>query len=196
MTIIYNYNGITKEFTGTSEINQPPGFGLPSNSTNVKPPKAEKGFVYCWNGKAWRKTQDQRGETVYNKKDGSVFEIKQLGPIPGNYTEIAAPSLNPGETLQWDEKASQWVVNPPSNLFKATQLFEQGVEINARNQIIGVSIPPSIVAYYKQLNAIIRNDDTKGQFFMATTDIGFPQPPEGWADWAESSYMTKRNEHG
>lgn len=99
----YNYNMITKEYTGSETIyldkvaSMREGkeiYLLPAFSTLVEPPKnINHHEVFVWNGKEWEVKEDYRGETLYNISTREPLLCKEIGPIPKGFALELKPSL-------------------------------------------------------------------------------------------------------
>ena len=61
-------------------------FLLPSNGTLIEPLVAEEDKLVIFSSGSWTRVEDFRKKEVYSKVDRSVFEIRELGPIPDEYT--------------------------------------------------------------------------------------------------------------
>lgn len=92
----YTYDKDTKEFKGIVEITKDPirselegtdVYAYPLYCTNLIPDTSGENTAIFYNEdkKCWEYYEDHRGTTVYNKKNGSSMEIKELGPIPDGY---------------------------------------------------------------------------------------------------------------
>ncbi|QCE32961.1 hypothetical protein FAI41_04755 [Acetobacteraceae bacterium] len=112
----YSYHPETGEYLGETNPYISLDRSIPADCTLMAPLISEAGFVSCWDGKEWQKTEDHRGKTVFSKTDASPFEIKQLGALPDTYTQTAPPSLSDqayGSSIQWNGNA--WDIIPPTD---------------------------------------------------------------------------------
>lgn len=93
--VVFNYDGITREFLSQSTEFLPLGVGVPANACTDKPLPPKSGYVVCRNSKltGWEYLTDHRGETVWNVKSGVAQEITAPGDYPANTTlyEPATP---------------------------------------------------------------------------------------------------------
>jgi hypothetical protein len=96
--LLYNYDGITKEYLYSEEANIDElesinkgrtVYIIPANCTDRRPKNAKEGFAQCFdeNSNNWFFVEDHRGTVVYSKQDLSPLEIKTLGAIPNGYIE-------------------------------------------------------------------------------------------------------------
>ncbi len=90
---------------GNENIVSSPYFEIPEGFTFLAPPEPKSGFATQWNGDEWVYIEDNRGLTVYDKKNRGSSVIDYIGPIKEGYTR-SAPGSNFDE---WD--GSKWVVN-------------------------------------------------------------------------------------
>lgn len=79
---IYNYDGISGEYIGTSDARESPleqrVYLIPANATDIKPPKANNGYVVCFNDDgAWEQVKDERG-TIYYDRNNNEVKITKL----------------------------------------------------------------------------------------------------------------------
>lgn len=77
----------------------------PVDATRLEPEFID-GYWPCWDGESWRQVEDHRGQTVYDKETGAEVEIKAVGPLPDNLTEIPRP----GPAYRWSD--GQWAYDP------------------------------------------------------------------------------------
>lgn len=103
--IIYNYDGSTGEYLSSSSANldelesKIQGraiYTIPSNATEIIPPKAANGYVCCFNTKtnSWSQVEDHRGEEVFSQQNLSSLTISELGPIPSGYITVKPEPKN------------------------------------------------------------------------------------------------------
>lgn len=91
--VVFNYDGLTREFLSQSTEFLPVGVSIPANACTDKPLIAKKGYVVCRNSQltGWEYLADHRGETVWNIKTGTGQQITVLGDYPTD-TTIYPPS--------------------------------------------------------------------------------------------------------
>lgn len=91
--IVFNYDGVTREYLSQATEFLPVGLSLPANACTDKPLSAKKGYVVCRNSKltGWEYLVDHRGETVWNVKSGDTIQITAPGDYPSD-TTIYPPS--------------------------------------------------------------------------------------------------------
>lgn len=93
--LIYNYNEITKEYTGYCEADLDPAeskaqgkdiYLIPANATDVKPPKAKTNEVVIYDN-GWKIEADFRGKYIVNE-DMKPEIVKEIGELPEGYIVI------------------------------------------------------------------------------------------------------------
>jgi len=88
---IYNYKYDTKEFLNEqiAKINplKKDEFLLPKNSTTIKPPLKEKGFIFIYNEniKKWEKFKDFRGQYIHDINTKDSFICDYIGELKQNH---------------------------------------------------------------------------------------------------------------
>lgn len=90
--IIYNYDEITKEYTGQSYADLNPEetkqqgknvYLIPANATTVKPPKAKQYETVIY-GNGWEIVDDYRGLYMVNS-DMQPLKVEQIGALPEGF---------------------------------------------------------------------------------------------------------------
>ena len=81
------------------------GVGLPGNSTTISPGDHIAGMVSVFNGSAWDKQEDHRGQTVYSIADHHADIVDYIGTIKDGYVDVAPAT----KFDKWD--GSAWVVD-------------------------------------------------------------------------------------
>ncbi|EEH3380872.1 tail fiber assembly protein [Salmonella enterica] len=91
--IVFNYDGVTREYLSQATEFIPVGLSLPANACTDKPLSAKKGYVICRTSKltGWEYLVDHRGEKVWNVKSGDTILITAPGDYPSG-TTIYPPS--------------------------------------------------------------------------------------------------------
>ena len=110
---IYQYHGVTKEYTGTQMVFVLKSFGIPADSCLDAPdvPVAENmAIVRTSDGKSWLHVPDYRGSVAYDKETKHLTEITELGGLPDNLT-LDAPET-PFD--KWNGK--KWVTDKSEQL--------------------------------------------------------------------------------
>lgn len=104
---IYKYDEKTKEYVGAGTTILDPLetklqgkniYLLPKNATFIKPKEVEDGYVNVWDGRLWKRTEDNRGKEYWLPEDvyGAPARImKELGALPEGATTTA-----PEQTLK------------------------------------------------------------------------------------------------
>ncbi|HBN0579216.1 TPA: tail fiber assembly protein [Escherichia coli] len=104
---VYNYDGATREYIGSSVEYLPLGVGVPAHSCVDAPITKKDGFAVCRTDDltGWEYVADHRGETVYSTDTGKPVTVSQLGEYPEG-TTTTAPST-PYD--KWD--GQKWVTD-------------------------------------------------------------------------------------
>lgn len=91
--VVFNYDGLTREYLSQSTEYLPVGVSIPTNACTDTPLAAKSGYAVCRNIKltGWEYLVDHRGETVWNVKTGEAQQITVLGDYPAD-TTIYPPS--------------------------------------------------------------------------------------------------------
>ncbi|WDC29591.1 DUF4376 domain-containing protein [Escherichia albertii] len=89
---VFNFSPNTLEYIDKSDVYIAPNTGLPNYCTLISPPEKVSYFTPVWINEKWELIEDHRGQTVYNKIDGSQLIIKELGKIPETVTIISPTS--------------------------------------------------------------------------------------------------------
>jgi hypothetical protein len=90
---VYRFRAETGEYLGSDIEHVMVGFGLSAGATAIEPPAPTPEMVAIWTAGAWALEHDHRGP-VYSTTDGSMTELKVLGPIPDGHTAQARPSAD------------------------------------------------------------------------------------------------------
>lgn len=104
---VYNYDGATREYIGSSLEFLPFGVGVPAHSCIDAPISKKDGFAIRRNADStgWEYVADHRGETVYSTATGKPVTVSQLGDYPEG-TTTKAPST------QYDKwNGTEWVTD-------------------------------------------------------------------------------------
>ncbi|EHP1876457.1 TPA: tail fiber assembly protein, partial [Escherichia coli] len=69
---VYNYDGTTREYIGSSVEYLPFGVGVPAHSCVDAPGSNKDGFAICRNADStgWEYVADHRGEIIYSTETG------------------------------------------------------------------------------------------------------------------------------
>lgn len=122
--VVFNYDGVTREYLSQSTEYLAVGVGIPANSCTDKPLAEKNSYVVCRNTQltGWEYLPDHRGETVWNVKTGEAIEITAPGDYPVD-TTIYAPSTPydkwNGECWVTDEAAQKAAEIAEANATKA-----------------------------------------------------------------------------
>ncbi|EJJ8077316.1 TPA: tail fiber assembly protein [Escherichia coli] len=117
---VYNYDGTTREYIGSSVEYLPFGVGVPAHSCVDAPGSNKDGFAICRNADStgWEYVADHRGEIIYSTETGESKEITALGDYPENITTITP--LTPYD--KWD--GEKWVTDTEAQYSAAVDAAE------------------------------------------------------------------------
>lgn len=105
--LVYNYDSITKEYTGYCEASLDPeetriqgkeAYLIPANATDKKPPKTKTNETVIYND-GWQITADYRGKYIVND-DMKPYQYDKIGDLPEGYIPITD---NQAEKIKEDE---------------------------------------------------------------------------------------------
>ena len=119
--IIYNYDSITKEYTGYEEASIDPAetqkqgkevYLIPANATTAKPPKVRDHEIIVYHD-GWERVADYRGEYIVNS-DMQPYVFDKTGNLPEGYIYITPEQA---EKIQQDDlyyiiEGNKLVINP------------------------------------------------------------------------------------
>lgn len=132
--LIYNYDEITKEYTGYCEADLDPAeskaqgkdvYLIPANATDVKPPKAHTNEVVIYDN-GWKIEADFRGKYIVNE-DMKPEIVKEIGELPEGYiviTETQAKKIEQ-DSLYYIISDGHLIKNPNYDEEKAQQREEE-----------------------------------------------------------------------
>ena len=104
----YNYDSITKAYSGSEEAYLDPAYKRPllaGNQTFIKPEQPIEGHVMVFKDESWVEVVDYRG-VVYPKDDKSKpIKWEDVGELPPNLT----PKKPKENDTHWDEEKEEWV---------------------------------------------------------------------------------------
>ena len=143
---VYKYNEKTKEYISTETALLDPLetkkagkniYLLPANATFVEPKEVEDSYVNVWDGRLWKRTEDNRGKEYWLPEDvyGAPARImKELGPFPEGaiFTAPEQPE---------EEKKSEKANSFKSNL--------RNIAINAMMAILAGNSVENVKAEYQ-----------------------------------------------
>lgn len=145
---IYNYDGVTKEFTFESTARLDPLDQLPmvpANATPVGPPPAAGAYqkaVFNVGLQTWNIMEDHRGRSAWSKDTAEPFDIVNLGSLPTSIT-LSSPEAyeypiwtNSGwQSIQfpmWDEYLQDWVPDPDAETAHLKEVLRGELRKNER----------------------------------------------------------------
>lgn len=85
---VYYFSKETGEYLGWSDEYIPLGVSLPGLSTTIAPGSDSTGYVWLFVNDEWIKTEDHRGEIVYDKETGKESPVSYLGSIHEDFTTM------------------------------------------------------------------------------------------------------------
>lgn len=117
---VYNYDGATREYIGSSVEYLPLSVGVPAHSCVDAPGSKKDGFAIRRNADStgWEYVADHRGETVYSTTTGKPVTVSQLGEYPEG-TTASAPSTTYDK---WD--GEKWVTDTEAQHSAAVEAAE------------------------------------------------------------------------
>lgn len=101
----FYYDAASGEYKGWSDEHIYVGVSMPGYSTAVDPGDVQVGFVAVFNGAAWERHPDHRGENVYSTADGCATVVGYIGEIKEGFTVVAPPTSHD----EWD--GVEWVTD-------------------------------------------------------------------------------------
>lgn len=161
--LIYNYDAITKEYTGSSEASLDPEetirqgknvYLIPANATSKKPPKTKVNEVAIFVDNNWVIESDYRGQYMVDD-EMQPTEIKEIGDLPLGYVLITEEQI---ELL--NEKGTNYFI------------IQNGKLIQNPN--------------YEQEQADKREADFKSKFFNIKGFGWYRKQPKGYSSAVES----------
>jgi len=178
--MVYNFDAVSGEFTGSNDEYLAQGVGLPANACITAPPAAEAGSVALFHNGSWQVIADHRGETVYSTNDGSAVLISAPGDYPADTTPI-----NPATAWdKWD--GEKWVTDPAeekaaavketkerqAELIAEANSITQAWQTQLRLEMITESDKTSLMEWMKYVQAVqsVRTEDAP--------DVKWPEKPE------------------
>lgn len=102
---------------------------LSANGTTTPPPEQKEGYVVIWNGAAWEKIEDHRGETVWKSYEESM-EIRELGPIPDGW--VLDQPEKPVEMADYDATMEAHIA--AARIARGYTTREPDAYLNSRNE--------------------------------------------------------------
>lgn len=149
---IYKYDEKTKEYIGAgttildpleTKLQEKNIYLLPKNATFIKPKEVEDGYVNVWDGRLWKRTEDNRGKEYWLPEDvyGAPARImKELGPFPE------------GAIFTAPEQTEEEKKNEKANSFKSNL---RNIAINAMMATLaGNSVENAKVEYQTELQSV------------------------------------------
>ncbi|RKJ80521.1 MULTISPECIES: DUF4376 domain-containing protein [unclassified Pyramidobacter] len=179
--IVYDYKPETGEYVASIEAPESPlepGVCLlPAHSTTDEPPAAGPGYVAVYRDGAWSLVEDHRGEVRYDTATRERHEIKELGPVPAEWTAVPPED---GEAV-WD--GTKWSV--PFDVLKERKKREITA---ARNAAIaaGTTWRTHAVDADEDAQRAVSAQIVKS---MAYQQMGRPVPDTPWR-LRDGSYVT------
>ncbi|EPC3783558.1 tail fiber assembly protein [Citrobacter farmeri] len=181
--IVYNYDGVTREYISFTDEYLAVGVGIPANSTIDKPLEEKEGFAVCrkTDDSGWIYIADHRGEAVYSTENGEAIEIT----VPGDYPDDTTTTAPSTPYDAWDGK--KWVTDTDAQ--QADAIAEAELQ---RQQLISAAMQSISVIQLKlqagralsdaeknKLNATLDYiDEVTATDTETAPDINWPVPPE------------------
>lgn len=149
---VYSFSDTTREFIGESNAQIDPKetmrqyqetginalqFLVQGNATKIAPPETEEGQATIFVGQEWRIVEDHRGKTLYHTDTQEPLIIRELGPLPTNYTEQVPTSTYD----DWDNTAEQWQTDTAQQLADAKEQKIAAINHAADLSLVGITKP-------------------------------------------------------
>ncbi|OTG65921.1 hypothetical protein [Acinetobacter silvestris] len=93
--MVYSFDAVDQRYVGSFEYRWVIDTGLPSQATNIQPPKITAGKTAVFNVETdkWTLVEDNRGKTVYSTTNQSESKIDYIGAIKDDFTELKPTSI-------------------------------------------------------------------------------------------------------
>lgn len=180
--VVFNYDGLTREFLSQSTEYLPVGVSIPANACTDEPLATKKGFVVCrtLKGDGWEYQPDHRGETVWNVRSGEKQKITEPGDYPSDTT------LNPPSTPYDKWNGERWVTD------EAAKAAAEIAEATATKAALIKSAAAKIEPLQDAVDLDMATDEEKSRYdawrkyrvlltrvdTSQAPDINWPDPPE------------------
>lgn len=180
--VVFNYDGLMREFLSQSTEYLPVGVSIPANACTDEPLAAKTGFVVCrtLKGDGWEYQPDHRGETVWNVRTGEEQQITAPGDYPAD-TTIYPPSTPydkwNGERWVTDEAAKAAAVIAEATATKAALIKSAAAKIDPLQDAVDLDMATdeekSRYDAWRKYRVLLTRVDT-----LLAPDIDWPEPPE------------------
>lgn len=180
---VYNYDGVSREYIGSSVEYLPFGVGVPAHSCVDIPGSNKDGLAIRRNADStgWEYVADHRGETVYSTTTGKPVTVSQLGEYPEGTTASAPSTLYDkwdGEKWVTDTNAQHTAaVNRAENERQQLLKHADAVMLDWRTELMLGEISDNNraklsawLAYKNEVKAVDVTSDPE--------HVNWPQPPE------------------
>ena len=158
--LIYNYDSITKEYTGYEEASLDPAetqkqgkevYLIPANATTVKPPKARDHEIIVYHD-GWERVADYRGEYIVNS-DMKPYVYDKTGDLPEGYIYITPEQA---ETIQQDDlyyiiENNELVINPNYEEQKQARESERVSHLKCTKRVFVLMLEQLGIDYFEQV---------------------------------------------
>lgn len=179
--VVFNYDGVTREYLSQSTEYLAVGVGIPANSCTDKPLAEKNSYVVCRNTQltGWEYLPDHRGETVWNVKTGEAIEITAPGDYPVD-TTIYAPSTPydkwNGECWKTDKTAQKAAEIAEANATKAALIKSASEHIDPLQDAVELGMATdeekSLYDAWRKYRVLLTRIDTS-----TAACITWPSPP-------------------
>ena len=163
--IIYNYDEITKEYTGYCNADLDPEetkrqgknvYLIPANATDKKPPKAKEHEAVIYNN-GWEIVADFRGLYMVNS-DMQPKKVEEIGALPEGYavaTEEQAQKILEDD-LFYIVQDGQLIPNPDYEEQKAAREAERVGNLQCTKRVFVLMLEQLGLDYYEQILPLIQ----------------------------------------
>jgi hypothetical protein len=162
--LLYNYDGITKEYLGSNEATFDPLEHtpmIPANATDTAPPAAGANQVAVWQGNQWALIPDFRGQVIYKKSDASSMLLKAIGEFSSEYTLVKPVCAFPvWNGTGWIPNMQVLAENLASKIESAAQaLMDKAARLRGYDSMI------SVISYLSSSNPTWKADAEAGRAY-------------------------------
>lgn len=163
--LIYNYDEITKEYTGYCEASLDPAqskiegkevYLIPAYATTVKPPKAKTNEVVIYDN-GWQIKADYRGKYIVNN-DMEPYIYDKIGNLPEGYIAITENQANKiqEDDLYYVISDGKLIRNPNYDEQKAAREAERVSHLKCTKRVFVLMLEQMGLDYFEQIEPLIK----------------------------------------
>lgn len=162
--IIYNYDPITKEYTGYSEASLDPQetivqgkdvYLIPANATDKKPPKAKTNETVIYEN-GWQIKADFRGKYIVND-EMKPQQVTEIGELPEGYiviTDAQAAKIQEDD-LYYVISEGKLIKNPDYDEQKQAREKERISHLKCTKRVFVLMLEQMGLDYFEQIAPLI-----------------------------------------